>query len=747
MICSKCGNQIPENSAFCPFCGEKSPAAGAGQVLGGQMQGQQQPAPTQQAQQAPVQQPTPPQAQQAPAQPASLATIPAASIPPQTQPSYAQPVSPQTQPSYAQPMTAQAQPSYAQPASAQPSYAQPSPAGAQPTYAQPAYAGQTHVPAQTSAAPIQTMPGTPLPENPFRAIILAGAALVAMLYVGISTSGWSWESEFTIIFQAIALASAVYLIQKPSPLYRVAAGAIGLLAAVFFVVGFFLFNAVSSGGMQVIDPGFLMYVFKMVIREVIVAAAVIGAGLASTLIVKGDTRKQTTYAALFAGFAYIVFTLIMSFILFFQGFAETFVIAGIGSIPEAIACGVAVKLVSMLCLFRSTRLELTNGPKIWFALCFLFTLGSLITMAMLPGQFFRPAWGFSVYLLTVVGIVGYAHLFFSRRVGYILVLAAVGCLFFGQFGHHFTAALYSFIFGPFNPRSLMSMLTCLTMVINPTITGIVLFKAWKTTPAEPVVDKKRPSIVFIIGALAAVVLASILLANSLIGFFNPYWANYLKPSVFFLGPLLWTGFVLVAIFATISCFYKKAKAPKLLMIAGVAVAVISLLMCVLSLVMGSTPYTENFGPNYTYSHSSSQPSTGDTSGSGQNFGDGPTDTPSTPDSDNSGSTSGNPVGLPLTVSAFGNGYLVNSFSIDTNSSGNTVLTIVGSGFDVLPLRNGVFHMPLDCRLVVGGSEKDWFNGLASGDHLEFEFDGTFSPDTLIIMPGDDESVRYEFPAN
>ncbi len=100
-------------------------------------------------------------------------------------------------------------------------------------------------------------------------------------------------------------------------------------------------------------------------------------------------------------------------------------------------------------------------------------------------------------------------------------------------------------------------------------------------------------------------------------------------------------------------------------------------------------------------------------------------------------------GLPASFTAYDNSYTIDSYTIEINDEGNTVVKCEGSGFSVLPMRNGSFRLPLSCVLMVDGAEQSWISGSASGSGIEFEYDGVFEPEALIFTAADDESQRVE----
>lgn len=100
-------------------------------------------------------------------------------------------------------------------------------------------------------------------------------------------------------------------------------------------------------------------------------------------------------------------------------------------------------------------------------------------------------------------------------------------------------------------------------------------------------------------------------------------------------------------------------------------------------------------------------------------------------------------GLPADFTAYDNNYSVSSYSIDVNAEGNTIVTLEGTGFDVLPMINNAIRMPINCTLLVGGQTHEWKHGSTEAESIEFEFDGKIDPDTIILTAGDDESQRVK----
>jgi hypothetical protein len=94
---------------------------------------------------------------------------------------------------------------------------------------------------------------------------------------------------------------------------------------------------------------------------------------------------------------------------------------------------------------------------------------------------------FFMMLLMVSGVVGYVLLLCSRRVGYVLILLAVGIMMLEDFGFNLTGILTGIGIGsgsyPFETY-VSGLFASLLSAVNPTITGLVLLRAWKAGPVS-----------------------------------------------------------------------------------------------------------------------------------------------------------------------------------------------------------------------------------------------------------------------
>jgi hypothetical protein len=320
-----------------------------------------------------------------------------------------------------------------------------------------------------------------------RAIMLAGALVVTMLLSCLAAAIWENGASHTRILYLTVLACAAYLVQKDALFHKVAAGIAAAAAALVFAIGVSVLTVVQLRGTFNMADVFVGNFFRSFVGMLIVAAAVVAAGFLATLVVKGDTRRQTTKAALFCGGAYLVFNMITAVIVFRSSLSSAIIYSGIGVIPNAVALGLAIKLASLLCLAKGQRLQTGAGPKVWFVVCMIFSTLSVVVLFLLwqanPAIVDPP--GFFAVLLSIAGIVGYVFLLCSRRTGYVLILIASGTLLFGNLSFNLGGILVGFEVGA-GPQVLgeytAGLFSSLLIALNPTITGLVLLRAWKAVP-------------------------------------------------------------------------------------------------------------------------------------------------------------------------------------------------------------------------------------------------------------------------
>jgi hypothetical protein len=108
--------------------------------------------------------------------------------------------------------------------------------------------------------------------------------------------------------------------------------------------------------------------------------------------------------------------------------------------------------------------------------------------------------------------------------------------------------------------------------------------------------------------------------------------------------------------------------------------------------------------------------------------------------------SGTHYALTETFSAYNNSYTILGFAIEVDASGNTIVKCEGTGFEVLPMREGSFKVPVDCLLITAnGTEHSWQGATTSTDGIEYEFDGEIDATSIIFCPADNDSKRVTVP--
>ncbi|MBN2878444.1 MAG: hypothetical protein JXN65_02330 [Clostridia bacterium] len=92
--------------------------------------------------------------------------------------------------------------------------------------------------------------------------------------------------------------------------------------------------------------------------------------------------------------------------------------------------------------------------------------------------------------------------------------------------------------------------------------------------------------------------------------------------------------------------------------------------------------------------------------------------------------------LPLRVSAYGNNYVVNSYALGTDSQGNTTVIVSGSGFDMIPMRDMEWKIPVECAIISGGTEYTCISADMNATEVTYYFNSSASPDAIVFYPGD-----------
>jgi hypothetical protein len=351
-----------------------------------------------------------------------------------------------------------------------------------------------------------SFPRETLPENPKRAIILASALVATVTLSCFLTIAWqSNELFYAFIMRLTILACASYLIQKDGAFYKATAIGTALIMLITNIISY-IAAGISSG----YDIELKIHL-ALFVTELTIATTVVAAGFLATKLVQSETRKQTTIAALLCGGVYLIVNTITHLVFNYIFRASDYIFRtndlqyviifdGFGSIPDAIWLGVAVKLISMLCLLRSKRLQLSVGVKVWFGVCasvtsliLLITLLNLYTNAIIP---INTSQDFLTIPLITAAIVGYVLLSCSRRIGYVIILITT-CLMFFEHLSYVTGLMLSNLSKQSNSSTseiFTELLITGAIALNPVITSIVLHRAWTTEPvkAAPFVNPYIP---------------------------------------------------------------------------------------------------------------------------------------------------------------------------------------------------------------------------------------------------------------
>ena len=99
--------------------------------------------------------------------------------------------------------------------------------------------------------------------------------------------------------------------------------------------------------------------------------------------------------------------------------------------------------------------------------------------------------------------------------------------------------------------------------------------------------------------------------------------------------------------------------------------------------------------------------------------------------------------LPLTITSNGNTYTFQKFTIGADPKGNTTISFTGSGFEILPFRDGQVVIPVWCSFISGGKEYEWENVSTKPGALTFIFSSTAKPETIRLYAEDDRDKKHD----
>jgi hypothetical protein len=468
----------------------------------------------------------------------------------------------------------------------------------------PAYPGApTPTPAPTPAPAQQgfsrlPLQQAPLPHSPLRALILAGAA-VLLIFIASFRVADLHSTSTTICFFLLILteACALYLIVQDKPLYKIAAGTL------FFVSPFFFANHTAQTVFALIarqsyyaeDSGYQVFalfnnvaLLHYLLPALLFSLIIGGTGFLLSFLIKEDSK---TRRMLLAGSGAAVFLVIQPLVYLVLNPGSYSLLLGFSSgILDALAFFLAFLLVGAICRIKSYDLKNSTGRKAWFWICTVFSSISLLVQSILAVSGSGDSLGFLPTILVAIGVVGYILLIGSRRMGYIVIILAIGVLFFGELSAALVGVVNTLMgsnVSSMGDAALQVGLT-LTMLVNPTITGLVLMGVWNQPPAAAPYQRPKVSVLFRVTAVCSLAFGFFGALGFARGTFNLIWVpsgGYEAPTAFFTLSLICA---IVGLFATLECFNPRARVRKPLLVTSVVTTVISFLtmiLCVAFLVL------------------------------------------------------------------------------------------------------------------------------------------------------------------
>lgn len=105
-----------------------------------------------------------------------------------------------------------------------------------------------------------------------------------------------------------------------------------------------------------------------------------------------------------------------------------------------------------------------------------------------------------------------------------------------------------------------------------------------------------------------------------------------------------------------------------------------------------------------------------------------------------------PSVFPIRYDAFGNNYSITGYAIGTGEeSGKTEITLFGSGYNKMPLRNGQICVPVWCDFISGGKTYESVSASVSSEKVVIIFDVSLTPESILIQNGDtwDEMAVFD----
>jgi len=114
--------------------------------------------------------------------------------------------------------------------------------------------------------------------------------------------------------------------------------------------------------------------------------------------------------------------------------------------------------------------------------------------------------------------------------------------------------------------------------------------------------------------------------------------------------------------------------------------------------------------------------------------------PPTPSPESTPEPTPEPAFTPISYRAYGNGYSITGYEIGTDDDGTTTVTLFGTGYDTLPIRDGQARIPVWVDLVSEGTEFSSTSCKIKSDQVMYSFSFEGVPDTIIAINGETDEI-------
>jgi hypothetical protein len=96
---------------------------------------------------------------------------------------------------------------------------------------------------------------------------------------------------------------------------------------------------------------------------------------------------------------------------------------------------------------------------------------------------------------------------------------------------------------------------------------------------------------------------------------------------------------------------------------------------------------------------------------------------------------------PVFISNGNTSYTISEYKISKNDSGNTVISVGGSGFGKMEIRNGKTQITAWCNFISAGKEYIPISGSQNAQGITYFYETSATPDSLLFYPANNEKDR------